>query len=171
MRPRIRTLKPEIWSDEKIGRVSREARLLFVGLITLADDEGRFRALPSAILGHVFPYDTDAPRRLAGWMDELTRMRLVVVYETAGVAYGHFPHWSDHQRINRASDSILPAPPLMPHDSISEPSVRDHGGRGGGSRPRAQARAAADQDQGSTTFLHPYVGTTAAAETSAGRSR
>lgn len=35
-RPRIRTLKPECWQDEKIGQLSRDARLLFVGLITMA---------------------------------------------------------------------------------------------------------------------------------------
>lgn len=59
-RPRIRTLKPELWQNEKVGDLSHGARLLFVGLITMADDEGRFRARPSVILGHVFPYDVEA---------------------------------------------------------------------------------------------------------------
>jgi hypothetical protein len=62
-RPRIRTLKPEMWADEKVGALTRDARLLFIGLITLADDAGRFRAMPSAILGHVFPYDLDALKK------------------------------------------------------------------------------------------------------------
>jgi hypothetical protein len=65
-RPRIRTIKPEMWADEKVGQLSRDARLLFVGLITMADDEGRLRGCPAAILGHVFPYDDDALRKLDG---------------------------------------------------------------------------------------------------------
>lgn len=110
-RPRIRTLKPECWQDEKIGQLSRDARLLFVGLITMADDKGRFRAMPSLILGHVFPYDTDAIRKLARWLRELADCALIVLYEHGGVSYGVFPSWTTHQRINRSNESILPAPP------------------------------------------------------------
>ena len=41
---RIRSLKPEMWSSESVGRLSRYARLLLVELITQVDDEGRIRA-------------------------------------------------------------------------------------------------------------------------------
>jgi len=116
-------LKPECWQDEKIGRLSRDARLLFVGLITLADDEGRFRALPSVILGHVFPYDSDAARRLQGWLDELAAPGLVVFYEHAQTAYGALPNWAQHQRVNRANESDLPPPSVNGHGSITERSV------------------------------------------------
>jgi len=120
-RPRIRSLKPETWADEKIGRLSRDARLLFIGLITMADDDGRFRALPSAILGHVFPYDDDAARRLDKWMGELEAQRLVVRYEADGFTYGSLNGWARHQRINRASISELPAPPSVNgHGEINE---------------------------------------------------
>lgn len=108
--PRIRTLKPETWHDEKIGRVSRDARLLFVGLITLADDDGRFRSLPSMVLGHIYPYDKDAPRKLEKWMRELTDEDLVVIYEQAGIQYGAIPTFRRHQRISHPKDSLIPAP-------------------------------------------------------------
>lgn len=119
-RLRIRTLKPEVWQDEKVGKLSRDARLLFVGLITLADDDGRFRALDSLVLGHVFPYDTDAPRKLAKWMKELGKAGLVLIYEVDSVVYGAFPKWSSHQKINRKNDSILPAPALNGHGLFTE---------------------------------------------------
>ena len=38
---RIRTIKPEFWPSEKLAKASREARLLFVGLWSMADDSGR----------------------------------------------------------------------------------------------------------------------------------
>ena len=126
-RPRIRTIKPELWADEKIGRISREARLLFIGLVTFADDDGRFRALPSAICGHCFPYDTDAPRKLDKWMAELEYVGLIRTYAFRGVAYAHLPGWDKHQRINRKNDSTLPAPPadsVNVHGEITEASVK-----------------------------------------------
>ena len=119
-RPRIRSLKPEMWHDEAVGAVSRDARLLFIGLITLADDEGRFRALPSLVLGHAFPYDADAPKRLAKWIAELEQASLLVTYQAGEHTYGWLPGWSN-QRINRPVDSKLPAPP-------------NHGTFSGGSR-------------------------------------
>lgn len=112
-RPRIRTIKPETWADEKIGRLSRDARLLFVGLITMADDDGRFRALPSAICGHVFPYDEDAAKRVEKWMAELETQHLVTRYVTDGFTYGSLNGWARHQRINRKSLSELPSPPSL----------------------------------------------------------
>lgn len=111
-RPRIRTIKPELWQDEKIGAVSRDARLLFVGLITMADDDGRFRAQPSVILGHAFPYDDDAPKRLTRWLTELLEVGLIQQYEVDGRRYGVLPNWKKHQRISHPSASILPPPSL-----------------------------------------------------------
>lgn len=127
-RPRIRSIKPEMGQDEKFGQLSRDARLLFVGLISLADDEGRFRALPSVILGHWYPYDSDAARRLQTWLGELQAQRMVVLYEVASVPYGWLPGWH-HQRINRKTDSLLPAPPdvVSPHGAITEDSLNGHG--------------------------------------------
>lgn len=126
-RPRIRTIKPELWADEKVGQVGREARLLFIALITFADDDGRFRALPSAICGHCFPYDLDAGRKLDKWMSELEQVGLVRTYAFRGVAYAHLPGWDKHQRINRKNDSQLPAPPgssVNGHGEITEPSLK-----------------------------------------------
>lgn len=120
-RPRIRTLKPEMWQDEKIGTLSRDARLLFVGLITMADDEGRFRALPSAICGHVFPYDDDALRRVEKWLSDLESEQLITRYTIDGFTYGSLNGWGRHQRINRASISELPPPPsLNGHGGLHE---------------------------------------------------
>lgn len=113
MRPRIRTLKPECWQDQKLGRVSRDARLLWTVLITLADDEGRFLSLPSVVLGHGYPYDADAPKKLAAWMEELVDERLVEIYVVDDIHYGWLPKWHLHQRVNRPKASTLAPPPSL----------------------------------------------------------
>lgn len=109
MRPRIRTLKPEIWADEAVGHLDTWERLLFIGLITMADDEGRLRALPAAITGHCFPYDEVAPKRLRKWLLALHATGLIVFYECEGTPYVEICGWTKHQKINRPAESNLPA--------------------------------------------------------------
>lgn len=109
---RIRTLKPSFWGDDKVSELTREARLLFLGLISAADDEGRFLASHSAIAGYVYPNDDDiTAKRLAFWLEELTERGLVVLYNGGRVKYGAIPKFRDHQRISHPRDSTLPPPP------------------------------------------------------------
>ena len=53
---RSRVIKPEFWSDEKLARVSREARLLYIGLWSTCDDAGRTK-------GHRLAQVADIPLR------------------------------------------------------------------------------------------------------------
>lgn len=54
---RIRTVKPDLFSDEKLARVSLQARLLYIGLFTEADDQGRLYASAKRLAGALFPHD------------------------------------------------------------------------------------------------------------------
>ncbi len=112
MRPRIRTLKPEVWEDEAVGKLGPWERLLFIGLITMADDEGRLRALPTAIAGHVFPYDEIVPAKLRRWLGAIGDVGLISLYSHDGTDYAQIKGWVDHQKINRPQTSMLPAPSM-----------------------------------------------------------
>lgn len=108
--PRIRSLKPENWQDERVGHVSRDARLLRDVLITFADDDGRWRHLPSAIIGHGYPYDEDvSPAKIQRWTAELVGAGAIIRYEVDGGEYGCFPRWHLHQYIQKYAASLLPA--------------------------------------------------------------
>lgn len=110
---RIRSLKPTFWADEAVAELSRDARLLTIGLISFADDEGRFLASIAAISGYVFPHD-DLPARLVRrWLDEVEVAGIVRLYSVARREYGAFPNWAKHQKINRATASLIPAPPAL----------------------------------------------------------
>lgn len=109
---RIRTVKPTFWGDEKVVDLSRDARLLLLGLISLADDEGRFPASLVAITGHVFPHDGLPPTKIRRWLTEIEAVGIIRLYTDGRREYGHFPKWSEHQRINRPQRSALPAPSL-----------------------------------------------------------
>lgn len=116
--PRIRSLKPLFWGDDKVSELSRDARLLFLGLISMADDDGRFLASHQAIAGYVFPNDQDiTPKKLNGWLSQLTEPRgdpprpLIVLYNGGRIKYGVIPNYRKHQRISHPQPSTLPPPP------------------------------------------------------------
>jgi hypothetical protein len=107
---RIRTVKPEIWMSPQVMNLSHGARLLFLGLITQADDAGRgvadARKLKAAIFGGDDITSTDVRR----WLDELATQRLANLYEDAshGNLY-ELPSWKAHQSIDRPRESSYPS--------------------------------------------------------------
>ena len=107
---RIRTIKPSFWGDEAVADLSRDARLLLIGLISAADDDGRFLASTSAIRGYVFPHDKIPEARLQAWLGEIADTEIVQFYMVGKRMYGHFPNYRKHQRISKPQASPLPAP-------------------------------------------------------------
>jgi hypothetical protein len=107
---RIRTIKPEFPQSESMGRVSREARLLFVLLWTLCDDAGRTRAASRMLASLLFPYDDDAPALIDGWLAELEREGCLWFYEAGGSRYLQIANWSNHQKIDKPSGAKFPEP-------------------------------------------------------------
>jgi hypothetical protein len=107
---RIRTIKPSFWGDGAVSRISHGARLLMIGLISMADDEGRFLASPAAVAGYVFPNDDLTSAKIRRWMKEIEDQKLVHLYSIDGLHYGCFLGWKRHQVINRPQRSHLPPP-------------------------------------------------------------
>lgn len=107
---RIRTLKPEFFLSETVGSVSLGARLLFAGLWTVADREGRLRWQPRKLKAQIFPYDDALElHRLA---EDLARVKLLVFYEDDGGVYAWLPGFSEHQRPHpKEPESVLPPYP------------------------------------------------------------
>lgn len=105
---RIRSIKPEFPQSESMGRVSRDARLLFIQLWTLCDDSGRARGNSRMLASLLFPYDDDAPRLIDGWMHELEAEGCIRRYEVDGDSYLDIPKWLKHQKIDHASASKYP---------------------------------------------------------------
>jgi len=67
-------IDPSIWSDEKLGLLSPLHRLLFIGLFSNADDEGRLPGHPNYIKSLIFPYDNDiTPQNVEAMLNDLNR--------------------------------------------------------------------------------------------------
>jgi hypothetical protein len=109
---RNRSIQPHFPRSPAIGRLSRDARLLFMLLSTQADDSGRLRLDAERMRKELFyPFDSDAVLLLPDWLDELERQRCVERYEVEGVAYLRVIGWRRLQRVQHPTPSVLPAAP------------------------------------------------------------
>lgn len=105
---RIRSIKPEFPHSQSIGNLSRDARLLFILLWTLADDSGVLRGSSRMLASLLFPYDDDAPGLIDGWLVELDREGCIRRYAVEGTNYLWLCNWLKHQKIDHASASKAP---------------------------------------------------------------
>lgn len=120
---RIRTIKPEFPQSESMGRVSRDARLLFIELWTICDDSGKARASSRMLASLLFPYDDDAPSLIDGWLGELEREGCIVRYDVDGSHYLRIEKWQSHQKVDHPSKSLFPDPRetvARPREILSE---------------------------------------------------
>lgn len=106
---RIRTIKPEFPQSETIGRLSRDARLLFIQLWTICDDSGRARAASRMLASLLYPYDLDSSKLMDGWLKELESQGCIRRYTVEGSSYLEICKWLTHQKIDHPSQSRLPA--------------------------------------------------------------
>lgn len=109
---RIRSVRPDLWARPLFASVTLQARLLWIGLLNEADDEGRIELAPKRIAGVVFPNDADVgAREVQAWLRDLGEAGLIRPYEVDGRWYA-LMLWFGDQKPKYPSKSTLPAPPL-----------------------------------------------------------
>ncbi len=118
--PRIRTIDPHFPRTPSLSRISREARLFFILLWTLADDSGRLRLDHERLKDQLYPFDDDAPSLLPLWIGELESARCIELYRVDDVDYLRIRKWKQMQVIQRPSRSRLPMGPQESQESPEE---------------------------------------------------
>lgn len=142
MRGRIRTIKPELFTDEALWDLGQETGLPvlqgFTGLWCCADREGRFEWRPRALKTAILPYWSGD---FAHVLDALEKGGFVLRYKVDEREYGLVRTFAKHQVINlREAKSTIPAPPVQTPDGsraeqprLTETHVHAHGeGNGNG---------------------------------------
>lgn len=107
---RARNIKPAFFMNEVLVGLPFEYRLLFIGLWTLADREGRLEDRPVRIKMELFPadnVDTDAG------LQALNDAGFILRYEADGARYIQVLTWRKHQNPHvKEAESTIPAPGL-----------------------------------------------------------
>jgi hypothetical protein len=132
---RIRTVKPEFWSDDKILNIPPLARLAFIGTFNFADDAGNIDRSSNQLKARIFPGDMIEVEPL---ILDILGQGLMVEYEVDGKKYLHIRNFDRHQRINRPSAPTCPAfqgaiteDSVSPQGAITEDSVPEGKGKEG----------------------------------------
>lgn len=117
---RKRMLDPSIWADEDFNNLSSEAKILFIGIISNADDEGRLPGNSLYLTANIFPFAGMTKTTADKLRNEvLERMKSVALYEVDGKEYLQLKKWDDYQSINRPTSSKYPP--------LTDDSLRTHG--------------------------------------------
>jgi hypothetical protein len=105
---RTRNIKPGFFKNEQLAELPMAARLLFAGLWTIADRDGRLEDRPKRIKAEVFPYDNQPIDRLLSALDKAGFITRYAVGESRFIS---IPTWDKHQNPHvKEPASIIPKP-------------------------------------------------------------
>lgn len=102
---RIRTIKPEFWEDEKIGRLPIPCRLFFIGCWNFADDFGVIKGNATLLKSQIFPYDENLrASEIKKWIDALVDARMLIPIIHAEESYYYIRTFRSHQILDKRYD-------------------------------------------------------------------
>ena len=108
---RARSIKPGFFSNDDLAKLAPLTRLLFAGLWTLADREGRLEDRPARIKAQVLPYDACDVNQM---LDDLAESSAFLLrYRVANVSYIQILNFKKHQNPHaKEAASTLPEPEI-----------------------------------------------------------
>lgn len=115
---RSRNIKPGFFRNEDLVELPYETRLLFIGLWTVADREGRLEDRPKRIKMELFPADD---LNIDTCLDQLADRGFIVRYGSGDARYIQVSAFNKHQNPHQKEQaSTIPAPDEI--NSIDEES-------------------------------------------------
>jgi hypothetical protein len=116
---RARNIKPGFFMNEILAEIDPLGRILFAGLWTIADREGRLEDRPKKIKAEILPYDNCNIEKL---LQSLSDKNFIIRYEVSGQKYIAIVNFSKHQNPHiKEPASSIPAPDLHRTNTVQEP--------------------------------------------------
>lgn len=105
---RARNIKPAFFKNEYLAELPPTTRLLFIGLWTLADKEGRLEKRLARIRAEIFPYEYEIDVKSA--VESLEEKGFLHLYTVDGVDYIQVINWHKHQKPHHMEvESVIPS--------------------------------------------------------------
>lgn len=106
-----RMIDSSMWENEKFGALPMGAKLLQVGMINHADDQGRVKAHPVYLSKAIFPYDEDVSvADIRKWLELLHANGTILLYVNDEKQYAQLTNWWKYQSLQYAQPSDYPRP-------------------------------------------------------------
>lgn len=111
MMARSRNIKPGFFSNEHLAELDFATRLLFIGLWTEADREGRLEDRPRRLKMALFPADSVD---ISSMLDDLDHLGFIKRYAVGEVQAIQIINWAKHQNPHmKEAKSIIPEMPVV----------------------------------------------------------
>lgn len=109
---RSRMLWPGFWSSHHwLKCETYRKQLLYIGIFSNADDQGRILGLSTYLNGLIFPYKKISDDTIQEDLEWLSKEGMLAIYEHEDVPYYFVAKWEKYQSINHPQPSKLPVPP------------------------------------------------------------
>lgn len=109
---RKRMISPEIWESQSFGELDLLGKVLYIGMISQADDEGRGILSAQLLKSKILPYDVVRNADVVKALEDIGNKTSTVYYEVNGKSYYYLENWSKWQYIQKPVPSKFPSPPL-----------------------------------------------------------
>lgn len=115
---RARNIKPSFFTNDILAECPPLARLLFAGLWTIADREGRLENRTKKIKAAVLPYDDCDVEEL---LNHLEKHKFILRYQNGEINYIQILNFTKHQNPHvKETESTIPAPDQ--HNAAMKPA-------------------------------------------------
>ncbi|HFD7095682.1 hypothetical protein [Klebsiella oxytoca] len=119
---RSRNIKPGFFTNDELAECSPYARLLFAGLWTIADKEGRLDDRPKKVKALVLPFDNVDCDEL---LQQLHQRKFINRYQVNGDGFIQISNWKKHQNPHcKEAASEIPEP-VENNDSTGHEQCKD----------------------------------------------
>lgn len=97
-----RMVYTNVFSNPEFCKLSDRAKLLYIGLVVHADDDGRLRANSLLLRSQVFPVDKNMQEKdVRKLLNEVVKLKLVEFYCVDGEYFIQHPNWKKYQTIRK----------------------------------------------------------------------
>lgn len=121
---RIRYVKPEFFEDTEMAELSRDARLLYIGLWCYMDKNGLCDDNPKLIKRNIFPYDDDlSVERIDALLASLMGARRIIQVQSEGKRYLWCPFFKKHQKIHPGEKTKINIPDSVLQQYLTNDAV------------------------------------------------
>ncbi len=123
---RKRMIDPQIWASEDYSELSNFAQLVWIGLFSQADDEGRGKSKPAYLKSILFPYSEDIKlvKKVDSALNEIAKIMSITFYQLDNNEYYQLENWSKWQKVDKPQASKIP--PFSEGAKIIRKSFAEH---------------------------------------------
>lgn len=135
---RIRSVHPGLFTDEAFVSLSMTARVLYIGILTEADDHGVFEWKPLQFKMRLMPADS---ADIGSLMEEMATCNSVKRFTSDGKSYGLVRNFCRYQRPKKPKYTFFMPPELRTYAGLKDDGslpVLHQSGSGSGMSPQME---------------------------------